>query len=280
MTTYLVPLDGSPLGETALPWAKLLAGETQKIHLLRCLNPLSAAYPFQGGANAPKVTVKFEELLVTAGEYLDQVTQTHSLANTERTAKEGKAAETILAESQSDEVEAIVLSSHGAGGLGKWLVGSVTSKVLKGSTKPVFVVRAEQSAKPPQIKKIVVCLDGSPLAERGLIWAAQLAQRFQAEIKLIQVVNHQEHSPSALKESLDESASYLKVQAKRFPELKIETAVRTAGILEGVLKESSGYDLTIVSSHGHGGFQRWLLGSLTEKILNRGQTTLLVIPSE
>lgn len=262
--TYLVPLDGSSLGEAALPWARLLAGEDKSIELLRCLSASSKPDP----------------LLESAQEYLDRVKEEHGLSGAQLGVKQGKAAETILAESQDERVEAVVMSSHGAGGLGKWLVGSVTSKVLRGSSAPVFVARAENSDCSPQLQKMVVCLDGSSLAERGLDWAVQLAERFGAHIKLVGVVNPQGQSPSALKAALDETSDYLSSQVARFPEIKMETSVRAAGILEGILKESSGYDLTIITSHGHGGFQRWLLGSLTEKILNRGQTTLLVVPVE
>lgn len=260
MKTYLVPLDGSSLGEAALPWAGLLAGEDKGLQLLRCFNPSS----------------RLEEGEVR--DYLVGVKEGRGLPQAQPTVKAGKAAETILGESQGEQVEALVMSSHGAGGLGKWLVGSVTSKVLRGSNKPVFVVRAENSDALPRLEKMVVCLDGSTLAEQGLDWAAGLARRLGSSIKLVGVVNPQGQSPATLQAALDETSEYLKSQAGRFPDLKMETAVRAAGILEGILNESSGYDLTVVTSHGLGGFQRWLLGSLTEKLLHRGQTTLLVVP--
>ena len=252
------------MSENALPWAKMLAGEDRTLRLLHCADS--------------HLSSKDEESRRSGEEQLQRLSDTYGLSQVEFSLKGGKAAETILSESQAEDVEAIVLTSHGASGLGKWLVGSVTSKVLKGSAKPVYVVRAGQS-QVPKLQKIVLCLDGSPLAERGLESGTQLARRFDAELKLIQAVNHQGYSAADLNLALEQSAAYLKDQAARFSGLKIETAVRASGVLEGILKETSGYDLTVVTSHGQGGFQRWLLGSLTEKLLHLGQTSLLVIPA-
>lgn len=279
MKTYLIPLDGSELSRTALPWAKLLADKDHRLRLLHCIDPVPASYRFPSRDAQPSPDSPLEVQFRQAREELERVATELQVSGVETSVGEGKAAEVILGEAEGDDIESIILASHGAGGLGKWLVGSVASKVLRGSSKPVLVVRADRPDAPARLTKIVLCLDGSELAERGWEPTARLARRFQAEVKLIQVVPHQGQSQAELQRKLDESAAYLKQQAQRFPDLKIRTAVRSAGILEGIAKETSGFDLTVVTSHGHGGFQRWLLGSLTEKLLHKGQTPLLVVPA-
>lgn len=263
MTRYLVPLDGSSLSEKALPWAKLLAGHERDLHLMRVIDPRSSGS--STGTTASK-------------QYLDRLVEEHGLERVRCSVTEGNAAEAILAESQKGDVEAIVMCSHGEGGVGKWLVGSVTSKVLKAGRAPVFVVRGALDAQ-ASLENMIVGLDGSELAERGLDWAVRLGERFGARIKLVQVLDHQRYSTAELKRLMDDSSHYLKERASNFPHLRMEACVRSAGILEGLLKESSGYDLTILTSHGQGGFQRWLLGSLTEKVLHQGKNTLLVVPA-
>lgn len=279
MSTYLVPLDGSTLSEAALPWAALLAGNEGTLRLLRCLPAHSGGTLFAGREETTLANAGPDNLPAAVDDYLTQIASQLGRPSSERRCRQGKAAEEILAESASEEVEAVVMSSHGEGGLGKWLVGSVTSKVMHGCTKPVLVVRADQANQTPQLKKIVLCLDGSTLAEKGREWAARLARRHQASLKLVQVVNPQQHSVTELPGAIEQSARYLKGQAEQLPGLSVETTVRTSGVLDGILKESSGYDLTVVTSHGQGGFQRWLLGSLTEKLIHQSSTALLVIPA-
>jgi nucleotide-binding universal stress UspA family protein len=276
--TFLVPLDGSQLSENALVWAKRLAENHNDLHLIRCVSPVAQTYFFSDKDFPNPLSGSLTNLLTRCEEYLDEIVDSQGLSGAHRTVVEGKPAASILNLSQADDVVAIVMSSHGAGGLESWTIGSVAAKVVRGSTKPVFIVRADRSASSSGLNKILLCLDGSSLAEKGLDWSVRLAQRFRCELKLLRIVDHHSHEPAQLQKATDEASGYLKDVASRVP-VKTETAVRVGGILEGVLKESDGLDLTVVTSHGLGGIKRRILGSLTEKILQGGRTDLLVVPA-
>jgi nucleotide-binding universal stress UspA family protein len=55
----------------------------------------------------------------------------------------GDPAETIVDYAAEKDVDLIVMCSHGRGGLTRWVFGSVTEKVLRGTTLPLLVIRPE-----------------------------------------------------------------------------------------------------------------------------------------
>jgi nucleotide-binding universal stress UspA family protein len=58
----------------------------------------------------------------------------------------GNPAECIVEKADSEEVDAIVMSTHGRSGISRWIFGSVTQKVLSGTMRPVFVVPSRKKS--------------------------------------------------------------------------------------------------------------------------------------
>jgi len=146
----LVPLDGSRVGETALPaveeLAQKLAPSTKvELVLLQTITHLTH-YVIAGEASTsvPYTEKEVEQIKAKSAEYL---------ANTAQRLKEkGISTQTIVTTSNAaaeeilrvaDEVKAslIAMASHGRHGLSRWAFGSVTDKVLRESTVPVLIVR-------------------------------------------------------------------------------------------------------------------------------------------
>jgi nucleotide-binding universal stress UspA family protein len=69
-------------------------------------------------------------------------------------------------------------------------------------------------------------------------------------------------------ETVDASRVQMRIEAR------MGTAVR--GILDDAAAQHS--DLIVMGTHGHGGFDRWLLGSVTEKILRKASSPVLTVP--
>lgn len=280
MKTYLIPLDGSKTGESALPWAKFLSeGRETELRLLRCFHPLASVYSYPDFATPPPVPYDLSGFLRDSEKYLKFKAEEYNLDQVTVMVKEGDAASTILEQSEVATVDAVLMSSHGRGGLGRWLLGSVTTKIVRAAKKPVFVFRPENTD--PKLDRILVCLDGSKLAEAALEPALELAQRFGSNLHLFRAVEYTPYPvadvQSALHEEVQKSQAYLQDVASRYPDLSITTEVRPVGIEEGILEAGAGCDLTVISSHGHGGFQRWLLGSVAEKVLHHAKTPILVV---
>ena len=82
------------------------------------------------------------------------------------------------------------MASHGRGAIGRLLHGSVADSVAREATVPVMVVRAGQvQPGPVGITRLVVPLDGSPLAETALPVAEAISRRLGTPISLVRVVN-------------------------------------------------------------------------------------------
>lgn len=135
----LVPLDGSALAETALWKAVDLGGEVEATYsLLRA----AEAHTFPGAdpIEAQVSTVREAE------EYLEGVAKRlkeRGVQNVETHVWYGAPSGAITEAAAAQKADVIVMSSHGRSGLGRLILGSVTESVLRSTTTPVLVVRAE-----------------------------------------------------------------------------------------------------------------------------------------
>ncbi|MCC6630218.1 MAG: universal stress protein [Chloroflexi bacterium] len=143
----IVPLDGSALAEQTLPLATLVArGAGAQIVLLQSVfwAELAAAdYPY-GYGPAIQAEDVFGEAEADASDYLTSVSgrlQAEGVAVRSAIRFEA-AADAILAGAADEGADLIVMSTHGRGGLGRWVYGSVADRVLRGATTPVLLVRA------------------------------------------------------------------------------------------------------------------------------------------
>ena len=135
------------------------------------------------------------------------------------------------------------------------------------------------------MKKILVPLDGSTVAEEILIHVEMLARQSGAHVILMRVVPFLWPSEHVhLKEmghKMDKEASdYLFTIETHLVEKGIEASV---SVHEGNVPEvicdtatESGVDLIAISTHGHGGVKRWALGSVTSKVIQASSVPLLV----
>ena len=105
-------------------------------------------------------------------------------------AHEGNAAEQIINEAEKDPNTLIAMVTHGRSGLGRWVLGSVTDKVLHATTNPLLITHAQDEASAnshPTLKNLIVPLDGSPLAGRVLPHVETLAPALGLNVILVRV---------------------------------------------------------------------------------------------
>ncbi len=150
----LVPLDGSKVGEAALPlveelMSKLAPGLKVEVTLLQVVSSL-AHYVVAGEASAqiPYTEKEMEEIKKKAIDYLDKAGEAlRSKGAIVKTRVEaGNAAEEISKAADEINVDMVAMSTHGRSGLSRWAFGSVTDKVLRGGKVPVLIVRAPREA--------------------------------------------------------------------------------------------------------------------------------------
>jgi len=152
--TVLVPLDGSELAEIKLghvtELAKQFGTNSVDIILLRVCEVFShphLSYP-------PPMSMSWEEYLKYETKRCKQICRTYLNGIKKRLKKEGlsvrlsmpvgSAAETIVKYTVKNDIDLIVLSTHGHTGIGQWAFGSVSNKVMKGTSRPVLLIRAKR----------------------------------------------------------------------------------------------------------------------------------------
>jgi nucleotide-binding universal stress UspA family protein len=294
-TKILVPLDGSATAEAVLPYAEALAaGFKTAVELLSVIDI---------GAMTTHLTAdkvhNLDTLIATeekhSASYLENVAKIFSRFPTQCRVVRGKPAETILETTSQDRDTLIAMATHGRSGATRWLLGSVAEKVLRGTTNPLFLVRAAVAKAAPQriINSIVVPLDGSSLAEQILPMVANWAQALDVEVTLIRAFEFpasayygsEAYLPSydALREEArKEAAAYLKEKADSLVGEGVRT-VSTLTIEGSAAGEIISYAQTApraviaMSTHGRSGVRRWILGSVTEKVVRHGDDPVLVV---
>ncbi|MFC1983320.1 universal stress protein [Chloroflexota bacterium] len=149
----LVALDGSKVGETALPYVEDLVSKMSpdvevEVTLLQVLSPITQ--PVVRGEAAINIPISEKEMgnrKDLAADYLNKVGESlrsRGAAVTARVAV-GNPPEEIVKAAEEIDVNFIAMSTHGRSGLGRWAFGSVTDRVLRmGGQIPIIMVKAQK----------------------------------------------------------------------------------------------------------------------------------------
>jgi nucleotide-binding universal stress UspA family protein len=299
----LVPLDSSDLAEQALgPAIKLgqqSQGEITMLHVLERHTIIIPDGPEIMGQSLSYIESDKEQEENAAQEYLnglkDEIRRAYSELTWKSRLVEGDPASCIVDLAESEKVELIVMSTHGYSGFTRWLLGSVTEKVLRHVSCPVLVVRDDRP-----LRRVLITLDGSLLAESSLPLGFDVAQAIGAEVHLLLVDEKSEnidrHMVEALnKDELGLGERYRQAfhdQAKNYlnrlrlthgrDNLKTQTAVCLGKPAPTILNyaEENEIDLIVMSTHGRTGLARWRYGSVTEKVLHGANCALMIYRPE
>ncbi len=289
-TELLVPLDGSPLADAAVPLAVDIARRLKGgIHLVRVHTPFVA---FSPGADtmAPIPDPSLDERAREESRtwLIRRAEQLRASADIPVTAdlRVGAPVEEIVAAATDRRVQAIVCSTHGLGGWALRWLGSVADGVIRHAPCPVVAMSEASVARPTDIKKVLVLHDGSAVSDEILPHAAWLARAFGAEIELLRVV-----APPWVGDSLtaltagtedpfgvDAFAEASKIALEaiaaklRREGLTVHSTVEvhlspSRAILEHI--ERTNPDAVALATYGRG-LSRLLLGSVADKILRAG----------
>ena len=149
----LVPLDGSELAERALEHAQQITAQGGEITLLSAVDsPEYMAYNMYGTQTVPsqvampRSDLNFqalaEEMMSQSKQYLNRIAADLNRAGYQASVRveRGAPADVIIHCAAELKPSAIVISTHGRSGLTRWILGSVTQKVLSAAPCPVFVI--------------------------------------------------------------------------------------------------------------------------------------------
>lgn len=289
ISTVLVALDQSPVAEAALAYAEAIA---RALAVRIVLLSVVEAEPRGVLGHTPEVLAYVENIeQETAAGYLRQVAEAirdRGIPVDTRVVR-GSPVDAILAAADGDTL--VVIASHGRGGLSRLFLGSVADKVMRLSDGPVLVVRgaeADEAGRQVALHRLLVPLDGSPRAESALPLAAMLGRASGAELILIRVEPWLAAMAPAYGyvpdlAQLDDRATlaaraYLDEVLGRLGEGIRARALVPRGAPAVMLQqavEEERIDLVVMSTHGAGGFRRFLLGSTADRMIRAGVPTLL-----
>jgi len=315
MKTILVPLDGSAVAEQVLSYARLLAPIlTARVHLLSVVTDeqrqhLIARYAATPPGEGERYEMEWDwqrraqsQLCFAAEGYLigqAQLLRTAGLHVTYEVTS-GAPVECIIDAAANEPEALIAMATHGYSGLRRWTLGSVADKVVQNATTPVFLVRTAEPTPASRwsVKRILVPLDGSALAEKALPLATDLARRAQAELVVLQaVIPLAAEAPGlspfarllppsvAFPDVLREQAhERLATTINRFGahEALITPVVVFGSPAEQIVDEAVQHhvDLIVMATHGYSGLRRLALGSVADKVLHSTTTPLLLVRAQ
>ncbi|HEU4792232.1 MAG TPA: universal stress protein [Nitrolancea sp.] len=269
--TVIVPLDGSELAEQAIPFAAAIAkGLGVPLQLLRVV---------------PARTAEDE-----ARAYLDQVRDRID-DQAQVSIQTGHPAAQIIAAAEAATEPLIIMTTHGRGGIGRLVFGSVADQILRGITAPVLLIRSgTAAASGPSVQTILVPLDGSEFSEVALPYAELLARVFNAEVRLVRVIeatyvaDGTVLAPVMAAEAIPEvreAAEYLAsiTRPLRDQGIRVQTQILQGFPTNQLLayEKESGADLVVMATHSRTGLGRLVYGSVAERVLNNGTVPVLMI---
>ena len=304
----IVPLDGSDLAEQALPYAELVAKSiSAPVELVQAYDIM----PFSGQrVRSPQVIGQLDaggrrravEAMEPARQSLEAAGVSVNLV-----AQRGAAADTIVAQAGTDPDALVVMCTHGRGGISRWVMGSVTDKVLHTIPNPMLIVRATVTgpASPSSsVRSVVVPLDGSPLSELAVPHAVNVAGALTATITLLRVTPTEAYyqrqftavspemgaipdfepaSPQEMAaEDIEIVNGYLQDLSNRMAIDHAHGVVPSHVVEDNVAQSiialaSAEPSLVVMTTHGRSGVGRVVLGSVTDRVIRHSNVPVLVI---
>ena len=184
----------------------------------------------------------------------------------------------------SDEAEMIVVGSSGKGVLARGVLGSVSSSVVRHANCPVAVIRDEDLLMPdPQHAPVLVGADGSPASELATEIAFGQASRRAVELIALHAWSD---VPAFDLEGLDWSALVAAEERtfadslvgwqERYPNVTVQRVVVCDEPARQLIEKSQSAQLVVVGSHGRGGFDRLMLGSVSNTVLHSVRIPVIV----
>lgn len=292
----MVPVDGSPFSREAVFQGLRIASQSgATLRLVR----VGSSSMLHGGPEGFAVeneslrrlhAAELADLYLIAAEC-----RAHCTVSVTAALEHGPVIDALMGYAKRHQVDLIVMRSHARKGLSRAWFGSVADGLIRKSGIPVLVVRPPSVATALessfQFKRILVPLDGSPLAEKSLEPAAALARIDGAMITLLRIVSPAKpgdddviHSTIGPARAQDVSAAqgYLNLLFRSYLDRSLRVCrqvVVSDDVAGSILRaaESSEADLIAIATRGRGAIARVASGSVANQILRDASVSAMVV---
>ena len=300
----LTPLDGSTLSEGILPYVRALAPALgARVELLQIHPNMTYELEQLEDAEQASITAALEPVQLRlqhqSESYLSKVAGDLDGLGVETgiDVRFGPPAASIVEEAEQVEDTLIAMSTHGRAGVGRWIMGSVTDRVLHTTMTPLLVVHPERGAPSvdsvADISTLIVPLDGSELAETVLPVAAAVAMATGASILLVRSLDAPSRSSLSVTELASrgvsegtleeaETAEFLGARAAALREqgvADVRTMVIRGNAAEEIeeLARNTPDSMIVACTHGRSGVGRAVMGSVTDRLARHSGHPALIL---
>ncbi len=293
----LVPLDGSHVGEAALPYARGLARKLgASLALVRAAH--AALKPGDRAIEQARAVAAAEAYLATVAEDL----RTAGFKVQTGVPFAGSPAAWIVEEVGIRHADLIVMATHDRGGPNRWLHGSVAEEVVSRVSVPVFLMRSSETVHRVEpftaaSPALIVPLDGSSLAEAALPVATDLAVAVGGHLVLVGVIPTAGQlvagAGGAIGTYVGSDHAQLEVDARQYLDdiaawstaraIRAEVCVRQGKPATeiGAVARERATAVVVMATHGRTGLTRTVLGSVAGDVLHQGACPVMLIrPAE
>jgi nucleotide-binding universal stress UspA family protein len=288
----LVPVDFSEHASSALGHAALMARLTGgQLELVHVVEQAVLSHPSFWSAEPALADELHSQALGTARELIDRFIQEQSSTlgpGVSGRVVSGSVPGALVDYASESGAGLIVVSTHGRTGFARWLMGSVSERLLRVAPCSVLVVRGGRPGKAPEIRRILCAVDLSEHSRRALEVAAQLAHGLGASLEALHawaVPFHVDAGASRdglldrMRDNAHAELDAFIARASLPSGVELSTSVvsgpPTAAITEHVA--SSHPDLLVLGTHGYGGVKRMVLGSVAEALARYSSCATLVV---
>jgi len=270
MKRILIPTDFSVHAEEALKVAAQIAKENNsEIYLLHMLElPTQMNYAIAEDRNIPETVFYMKKAheafqKIKESPYLDGIPVIEAV-------QFEKAFSGILSFSKKNDVDLIIMGSHGASGIEEILIGSNTEKVVRMSEIPVMVIK--KGLDEYKMKNFVFASDFADESKKPFQKMVDFAKSFDAAITLVTICTPNSFKTTATTQKTMENFAaefdFKKHSMHIYNAINIEK-----GILE--FAGSANADLIGICTHGRTGLSHFFNGSISEDIVNHTATPVI-----
>lgn len=294
----LVPLDGSPFAEQALPRAAALAAhhgaELLLVQALDLASPQASVDPMEAPLLPAPVAIR-----EAVEAYLRQQARHASGLGAPAVrvlVLDGPPVEGLAEAVESEKVDLVVLTTHGRGAVRRMFLGGVAHGLLHRLVIPLLLIRPGEAAQPVAgFRRVLLPVDQTGFSEQALATAERVTAGMKPELTVLSVVTawpatgfeadagvvaglYEELTARELRERevyVAQVASELRARGHEVVRGRIELGGSVAGTILDVATGTDA-DLIAIATHGRRGARGLMLGSVADKVVRGAECAVLV----
>jgi nucleotide-binding universal stress UspA family protein len=285
----IIAVDGSAESDAAISWAAREASmRHEHVTLMHVMQPAAVSWPV-----SPERATVAEWQEDNARHVIDHARDGLSAALDQPHARDFRT-QVLYAHpvdalvDASKDARMIVVGSHGRGALGRFLLGSVSRRVVEHAHCPVAVIHTDEASAPVHPKApVLLGVDGSPASEPATEWAfdeasrrgvALIALHAWSDVAVFPILGMDWRTYQGQGEEL--LAERLAGWQERYPDVHVSRRLACDTPAHWLLEESENAQLVVLGSHGRGGFAGMRLGAVSAAVAQSAKVPVIVVRTQ